>query len=238
MMHKEVEEKVRDGFAEIVFLDEIEGLLGTEEWKHLKISPLAMVPHKSRKYRAILDLSFILKLHGMTVPSVNDNTVMTAPQHSMSQLGSVLPRLIAAVASAPVEDENIMFSKLDIKDGFWRLRVRDGHHLNFAYVLPDKKGERIRLVVPSALQMGWAESPPFFCAATETARDIAEDLAKEPMGSLPPHELEDYMLPPTKWPAVELSTTCEKYLKVMEVYVDDFCTMVQTSDVNVLRQVS
>ena len=180
----------------------------------------------------------MLKIHGMVVPSVNENTVITAPQHSMSQLGSVLPRLIAAVASAPVEDGNIIFSKLDIKDGYWRMNVKHGHHLNFAYVLPDKEGERIRLVVPSALQMGWAESPAFFCAATETARDIAEDLANEPMGSLPRHALEDHMLPPNKWPEAGLATTCQSYLKVMEVYVDDFCTMVQTSDVNVLRQVS
>ena len=90
----------------------------------------------------------------MTVPSVNESTVITAPQQSMTQLGKVLPRLIAAIAHAPVEDGNIVFSKLDIKDGYWRMIVKEGQHLNFAYVLPDKKGERIRLVIPSALQMG------------------------------------------------------------------------------------
>ena len=78
------------------------------------------------------------------------------------------------------------------------MNVKHGHQLNFAYVLLEKKDERIRLVVPSALQMGWAESLSFFCAATETARDIAEDLAKETMGSLSMHELENYMLPPAK----------------------------------------
>ena len=135
-----------------------------------------MVPHKSRRFRAILDLSFSMKIHGMEIPSVNGNTVVTAPQHSMSQLGSVLPRLIESVARAPVEQGNMMFSKLDIKDGYWRMMVEYGKHLNFAYVLPDVAGARIRIVIPSALQMGWAESPPFFCAATETACDIAVDL--------------------------------------------------------------
>ena len=37
MMHDEVREKVKGGFAEIVYLDEIEHLLGTEEWSHLKL---------------------------------------------------------------------------------------------------------------------------------------------------------------------------------------------------------
>ena len=130
MMHAEVEEKVKDGFAEVMFLDEIEPLLESEEWRHLKLSPLAMVPHKSRKYRAILDLSFSLKIFGMEIPSVNDATVITAPQQSMAQLGSVLPRLIEAVATAPVDKGNLVFSKLDIKDGYWRMVVEQGRHFN------------------------------------------------------------------------------------------------------------
>jgi len=44
MMHGEAAQKVKDGYAEIVYLDEIEYLLGTEEWLELNTSPLAMVP--------------------------------------------------------------------------------------------------------------------------------------------------------------------------------------------------
>ena len=163
---------------------------------------------------------------------------MTAPQHSMTQLGKVLPRLIAAVSHAPVDDGCIVLSKLDIKDKYWRMIVKNGQYLNFAYVLSDKKGERIRLVIPSLLQMGWAESPPFFCAATEMAREIAEDTARKLMGSLSAHALEDFMLLPNKWLEQNLAKTCTEYLKVMEVYVDDFCTMVQTSNVDIIRHVS
>ena len=35
-----------------------------------------------------------------------------------------------------------------------------------------------------------------------------------------------------------MAFTCDKYLKVMEVYVDNFSTLLQTSDVEILRQVS
>ena len=121
MMHAEVEAKVKEGYAEVVYLDEVEHLLETEEWGQLKISPIAMIPHKSRKFRAILDLSFELKVHGITIPYVNAATTITAPQYSMRNLGSVLPRLIAAVAAAPLHDGAMVFSKLDIKDGFWRM---------------------------------------------------------------------------------------------------------------------
>ena len=36
----------------------------------------------------------------------------------------------------------------------------------------------IQLVIPDALQMGWSESPALFCAATETAREIADKFYK------------------------------------------------------------
>ena len=79
--------------------------------------------------------------------------------------------------------------------------------------------------------MGWSESPPFFCAGTETARDITEDLLATPVGSLPHHPLKDLMIPISIWPSDTVVEICTKYLHVMEVYVDDFCTTVQTSDI-------
>lgn len=107
MMYAEVEANAMDGFAELIYLDEIEHLLESEEWAHLKISPIAMVPHKSRKYRAILDLSFSLKVFGMEIPSVNENATFTVPQHSMQQLGNALPQLIESVARAPTHISSI-----------------------------------------------------------------------------------------------------------------------------------
>jgi len=238
MMHAEVEDKVKEGFAKVVYLDSIDHLLGSNEWAQLKISPLAMVPHKSRKFRTILDLSFSLKVFGMEIPSVNEATYITAPQQSMRNLGLVLPRLIAAVAAAPAHERDMFFSKLDIKDGFWRMIVKHGQHLNFAYVLPDVPGARIRLVIPYSLQMGWTESPSFFCSVTETARDMAEVLTHEPLGSLPPRPLETHMLPPALWPESNLHSACTNFLHMLEVYVDDFCLIIQTADVAHLRHVS
>jgi hypothetical protein len=57
-------------------------------------------------------------------------------------------------------------AKWDIKDGFWRMDCAEGGEWNFVYVLPQKEGEPVLLVVPTSLQLGWVESPPYFCTAT------------------------------------------------------------------------
>ena len=77
-------------------------------------------------------------------------------------------------------------AKWDIKDSFWRMDCVEGEEWNFAYILPQKEGEPVLLVVPTSLQMGWVESPPYFCAATETARDVTMEYTDMPVGTLPP----------------------------------------------------
>jgi len=58
--------------------------------------------------------------------------------------------------------------------------------------------------------MGWVESPPYFCAATETARDIASDYCDTPVGSLPHHKFAKH----------------GRLFYALEVYVDDFMSSV------------
>ena len=87
----------------------------------MKVSPIAEIPHKSKAFRSILDLSFSIKItpHGR-VPSVNENNKKTAPGGAIDQIGHVLLHLIHAFAEAP-DCENIFQAKWDINDGFWRL---------------------------------------------------------------------------------------------------------------------
>ena len=86
----------------------------------MKVSQIAEIPHKSKAFRSILDLSFSLKLtpHGR-VPSVNENNKRTAPVGAIDQIGHVLMHLIHAFAEAP-DCANIFQAKWDINDGFWR----------------------------------------------------------------------------------------------------------------------
>ena len=93
---------------------------------NLTISPLAMIPHNSRKYRAILDLSFSLKVERLDLPSVNKATMETLPDEALDQVGTVTPHIIKALAKALLFEYPIHFSKLDIKDGFWRMMCAVG----------------------------------------------------------------------------------------------------------------
>ena len=72
--------------------------------------------------------------------------------------------------------------------------------------------------VPTSLQMGWVESPPYFCAASETARNVAVEYIETPAGSLPPHRLEHWAVAKTS--ENKLGGTALRY--VIKVYVDDF----------------
>ncbi|KAL7546620.1 hypothetical protein ACHAWF_015384 [Thalassiosira exigua] len=134
--------------------------------------------------------------------------------------------------------------KLDIKDGFWRMVCAEGQEWNFAYVLPNHPGEPVEVVVPSALQMGWALSPPFFCAASETARDVAASYVQERLGALPPHPLEGLTMPEddvnVALPDLAKASpeAGARFLHMVEVYVDDFIQLAQTSDRDMLLHCS
>ena len=58
---------------------------------NLKISPIAAIPHKSRLYRMILDLSFELQVNKEKLCSVNDSSDKAlAPHHAMYKLGNII----------------------------------------------------------------------------------------------------------------------------------------------------
>jgi hypothetical protein len=190
--------------------------------KNLKISPVAVVRQVNRRGRIILDLSFpvyqdVAGVMIATQQSVNDSTVLQAPSQSVKEIGKVLPRLLHFMHDTE-PGLHILFSKLDISDGFWRLIVRLADSFNFAYVLPQPAGEPTRIVVPSAVQMGWVESPSLFCTVTESARDVAQLLVNNKT-PLPHHALEDRI----KIQSVPRRARSSTPSTLLQVYVDDFC---------------
>ena len=78
--------------------------------------------------------------------------------------------------------------------------------------------------------MGWSESPPFFCAATETARDIAESNFSSPAPQQA-HPMEDIVLDIdwAKIPKADRDPN-EAFLHLLEVYIDDFLALIQSTD--------
>jgi hypothetical protein len=232
-LRNETAEKVEMGYARVVSWKDIKNNIP----KKLKISPVAMIPHKSKKYRCILDLSFTLYHEGNEYVSVNETTNKMAKPEAMAQLGLCLQRVIATMADNFDLSKPFIFSKLDIKDGFWRMRVSNENAWNFCYVLPTLKtltsDDDIEIVVPNSLQMGWCESPPFFCSGSETARDIIDHITTYP--NLPSHRFENIMLKEV----LEQETLAAKGESTLfEVFVDDFVGVTNNTTTTHLTHIS
>jgi hypothetical protein len=74
--------------------------------------------------------------------------------------------------------------------------------------------------------MGWIESPQYFCAASETARDVGQAYAHAPVGSLPQHPLEKYTKKNDDYKSLPATSDQDSDLFFnLEVYVDDFIGM-------------
>ena len=99
----------------------------------LKISPVAMIPHRSKAYQCILDLLFTVFHQGILFASVNENTNKKARPEAMVQLSQVLKRIIYHMALYRANEIPFEFTKLDVKDGFWKMEVEDEDAWNLCY---------------------------------------------------------------------------------------------------------
>ena len=75
-----------------------------------------------------------------------------------------MKRIVATMADHFHPQKPFIFTKLDIKDSFWRMAVNDDNAWNFCYVLPsfpwDKDIDNTDIVVPNSLQKWDGASPP------------------------------------------------------------------------------
>ena len=149
--------------------------------------------------------------------SVNSTTTKLSPVPPLMAIGHVFQRVLAFMLAVPAH-ELIYWSKIDLSDGFWRMIVGDQDSWNFAYVLPQPPGSPIILVRPHALQMGWAESPGYFCAATETGRDVLQAVV-DSNTHIPPHPLEHFICPIVAAPRQPQGAPI---WQLSAVYVDDY----------------
>jgi len=140
-------------------------------------------------------------------------------------MGKVLPWLVYQVARADPALGPLFFAKWDIKDGFWHLVVSEENAWHFCYLLPKAHLDDLtEIVVPTCLQMGWCESLPLFCMASETARDIAQEYldSSEPLVC---HKLEDLCMPATTQLPKLNPDQVTQLVQALDVYMDDFIGM-------------
>jgi hypothetical protein len=145
----------------------------------LRISPMGVVPQHERRPRTIVDYSF---------SDLNQETVRIAPLDAM-QFGHTLPRLLRHIVLANPAQGPVHLIKVDIADGFYRIGLRPLDVPKLGVALPVGASEPQLVAFPITLPMGWTNSPPIFCAATETIADLA-NMALWRGGDPGPHRLE------------------------------------------------
>mmetsp|Transcript_6869 Transcript_6869/g.13922 ORF Transcript_6869/g.13922 Transcript_6869/m.13922 type:complete len:325 (+) Transcript_6869:2219-3193(+) len=133
------------------------------ELRNLRISPMGVVPQHERRPRPIVDYSF---------SGVNDDTLPLSPHEAM-QFGRALERIITQVVHSNPRFGPVKFIKIDIADGFYRVWLRLADTPKLAVAIPNLPHEPPLVAIPLALPMGWTQSPPYFCAVTETIADLA-----------------------------------------------------------------
>ena len=82
-LHNDTKEKVANVYAKVIIYGDLKENLPAK----LKISAVAMIPHKSRSYHTILDPSLYLRQKMTLMQSVNSARVKHAPEKSMIHLG-------------------------------------------------------------------------------------------------------------------------------------------------------
>ena len=138
--------------------------------KNLHISPPGVVPQRDRRDRWICDYTY---------SGVGPNTIALVPQEAM-QYGKALERYLRHFLLADPKFGPIYMLKCDLADGYYRLGlvIRDIPRLAVAF--PSALQDDPLIALPLVLPMGWKNSGPAFCAATETVADMTNmDIEKK-----------------------------------------------------------
>ena len=132
----------------------------------LRLTPLACKEERDRRARILMD-------HSWPWPwdNINANTLPGAPPEAM-QFGSMLQRLMYHSRHANPKFGAVKGNKQDVKDGFYRMFLNPEDCLQLAALLPPYEGEPQLVGIPMSCTMGWAQSPPSFCAMSETVCDL------------------------------------------------------------------
>ena len=229
LLWDDIQYQVDAGFVKIV---PESVLLAHGAPEDLKISRVAVVPQESRRDRIILNLSAQVVFPGSrrapkrVHPSVNETTTPAEDQAAVKRLGQAAKALLGFMHDADPMWE-VLWQKVDLSDGFWRMVVEAGKEMNFVFQMPARPGDTERyFVVPSSLQMGWMNSPPYFCAGTESTRKMALRVMALTVdsGIAEPHRFEEKCLSAQAKtePAEPPGPLPRDLMFISQVFVDDF----------------
>jgi len=151
-----------------------------------------------------------------TFSGVNEDTLPLAALDAM-QFGHALECLLHRIVAADPRHGPVYLSKVDLANGFYCIWLRLQDILKLGVTIPSLPGEGPLVALPLALPMGWCNSPPIFCTATETMADVANQRLLphtwygahplEAVAMTPPDGLPYTGTPPASHPSTALPPT-------------------------------
>lgn len=156
-------------------------------------------------------------------------------QHAIYKLGNIIPHIIWQMVLALENGIPLLFSKINLKEGYWCIVVDKRDSWNFVYILPtEHPDDEPEMIIPDVLQIHWSDSPPFFCAATDTSWDH-EDKYYHDRTKMAPHPENELVLN-IDWNNIPYKDFDQDkaLLYLLEVYIDNFIAMIQCIDINKL----
>ena len=162
-VREEMAEFIENNFWMVLPYDAVRDL------PNLMFTPLAVKDERDRKPRLLMDHSWPWEWG-----SINELTLPGAPPEAM-QFGHMLSRLVYQARHADPKFGAMKSCKHDVKDGYYRMFLSAQDCPKLAALLPRYEGEPQLIGIPMSCTMGWAQSPPTFCAMSETACDLVND---------------------------------------------------------------
>jgi hypothetical protein len=176
-IREEMCDNIEKGFWVVLPYDQVKHL------PNLHLSPLGVKEERVRRPRLVVDHTWF---------GVNATTVAYTPKEAM-QFGAALPRILETVCHADPAYGPVYICKIDVADGFYRMHVAPDDAPLLATILPTYDGEPQLVAIPISSTMGWVNSPPVFCGASETIADLANNRMYR--RHAPPHRLESVAEP-------------------------------------------
>ena len=173
-LRKEMIDFVEKGFWILLLLEDAVGLDG------LQLSPAGLIPQRYHQDCIVIEYTW---------SEVNEATCRLAP--ASIQFGHALQRILQRMYDADPRHGPIYIIKVDIADGFYCVGLAPEDVPSLGSCLPTGPDGKTLVAFPLVLLIGWVESPPYFCAVTETVADLAKTALREQTPRLrTPHRLD------------------------------------------------
>jgi len=146
------------------------------------------------------------------------------------QIGNALQCILQCLVYCNTSYGPLLMVKIDLADGYYRVSLSPQAALTLAVIIPsDIPTQDAFIGLPLALPLGWAHSPPYFCAFIETIMDIANMPHHAPIHPAPA-DTQCAPLPtiPQFHPnVVMLGSPHTPILSYTDIYIDNFVVIAQ-----------